>query len=79
MSNADYYEIGDVRCQLISKNLPGLTNLKLCNILSNIDNNRLSDLAVRSISQLHQLTELYIGTRALTQVSTTSATRQPNS
>ena len=58
MSNAGWYEIGDVRCQLLAKNLPGLTNLNICNILSNIDNNNLSDLAVRSISQLHQLTEL---------------------
>ena len=58
MSKADYDKIGDVRCQLLAKNLPGLTNLSLSNILSNIVNNNLSDLAVRSISQLHQLAEL---------------------
>ena len=79
MSNADWSKIGDVRCQLVFKNLPGLTNLNLGNILSNIDNNRLSDLAVRSISQLQQLTELDIGTHALTQVRTASAMEQPNS
>ena len=58
MSNAGWYEIGDVGCQLLAKNLPGLTSLNLRNILSNIDKNNLSDLAVRSISQLHKLTEL---------------------
>ena len=66
-------------CQLLAKNLPGLDNLNLSNILSNIVANNLSDLAVRSISQLHQLTELDLGTHALTQVTTTSAMEQPNS
>ncbi len=79
MSNADYGIIGDVCCQLLPKNLPGLTTLNICNILSSLDGNELSDLAVRFISQLHQLTDLRIGTHALTQVKTTSATRQPNS
>ena len=79
MSNADHYNIGDVRCQLLAKNLPGLTTLNLGNIFYNLDINKLSDLAVRSVSQLHQLTELGIGTHALTQVGATSATRQPNS
>ena len=57
--------MGDVRCQLIAKNLPGLSILNLRNILSQLDRNNLSDLAVRSVSQLRQLTELYIGIHAL--------------
>ena len=57
MSNAVYGNIGDVRCQLLVKNLPGLTLLRVSNIFPNLDNS-LSDLAVRSIIQLRQLTEL---------------------
>ena len=57
--------MGDVRCQLLAKNLPGLTSLFLGNVLSNEGSNNLSDLAVRSVSQLRQLTKLYIGTRTL--------------
>lgn len=71
--------IGDVRCQLLVKNLPGLTMLDIRNIFSNGDGNNLSDLAVRSVSQLYQLAQLYIGTPTLTQVTTKSAMKQPNS
>ena len=79
MSNADFDNIGDVRCQLLVKNLPGLAFLNLGNILSNIEGNNLSDLAVRSVSQLHRLTQLYIGTQTLIQATTISVTRQPSS
>ena len=79
MSNVVWSEIGDVRCRLLVKDLSGLTNLNLRNILYNLEGSNLGDLAVRFILQLHQLEQLYIGTHALTQVGTTSATRQPNS
>ncbi len=66
MSNADCNRIGDVRGQLLAKNLPGLALLNIGNIHFNLGDNNLSDLAVRSISQMHQLTELYIGTYTCT-------------
>ena len=66
MSNTDNYRIGDARCQLLAKNLPGLTTLRIGDIFFNAEGNNLSDLAVRSVSQLHQLIQLLIGTYALT-------------
>lgn len=50
-----------MRCELLVKNLPGLTYLNLCNIVCNQDYNNLSDLAVYSVSQLHHISELRIG------------------
>ena len=63
--NADKYEMGDARCQLLVKNLPGLTVLDLRNLLHNLEGNRLTDFATRSVNQLHQLKELRIGTYSL--------------
>lgn len=50
--------MGDVGYQLLAKNLPGLTTLYVGNTLSNS--------AVRSLIQLRQLTELWIGNYILT-------------
>lgn len=60
--------MGDVRCQLLVKNLPGLISLLICSALFNSAGNNLSDLAVRSVCQLRQLTGLIIGTHALIEV-----------
>ena len=54
--------MNDVRCRLLTENLPGLTVLYLSNKTIDLDDNNLSSPAIRLISQL-QLKELYIGTR----------------
>ena len=63
--------MGDARCQLLVENMPGLTTLNISKIIQNEDGNNLSDLAVRSIIQLLQLTELRVGTHTLMQAAIT--------
>lgn len=65
VGNADSYKIGDLWCQLLAKNLPRLNSLHISNVLSEVDYNNLSDMAALSVSQLHRLTDLWIGTHAL--------------
>mgnify|MGYP000846147192 CR=1 FL=1 len=48
----------EVRYELLVKNLPELTILVICNDLSNVGGNNLSDLTVRSVTRLRQLATL---------------------
>lgn len=57
--------IGDARCQLLTKNLPGLTTLDLGNNPIKTGWNNLSDLAIHSVSELKQLVELRVGTYSM--------------
>lgn len=57
--------MGDLRFQLLVKNLPGLTSLIIRNYSANKALNSLSDISARSIGQLRQLVELRISTVAL--------------
>ena len=50
--------MGEVRCELLVKSLPEFTILVICNDLSNVGGNNLSDLTVRSATRLRQLTTL---------------------
>lgn len=65
MRHAGSRQIGDARCELLAKNLPGLTKLNIRNNPSYLVNNNLSDIAMRSVSQLRRLTELNISTQTL--------------
>lgn len=58
--NADGKGYGDLRCGLLIKNLPGLTNINLSISLNYVESNNLSDAVASSISQLCQLVQLDI-------------------